>query len=73
MNIIYSVKSGNKHKVIAEFQSCISELEEQGADIIIAGCTELPLLVPDVSVNVPTIDPTRLLAEAVVKFSLSEC
>jgi len=69
MKIIYSIKSGDKQSVITDFQSCINELVEQGADIIITGCTELPLLVPDVTINIPTIDPTALLAEAVVKFS----
>jgi len=71
MDIIYEVKSGRQNEVIDNFQACIDEIEDLGADVIIAGCTELPLLVPSIISKVAIIDPTQCLAENVVKFSLS--
>ncbi|NQT30871.1 MAG: aspartate/glutamate racemase family protein [Deltaproteobacteria bacterium] len=55
----------------ASCQAClkiIEGLEEQGAEGIILGCTELPLLVhPDV-IQVPVFDTTRLHAKAAVNW-----
>ncbi|PCI54274.1 MAG: aspartate racemase [Alphaproteobacteria bacterium] len=70
MDIIYAVKSGRQKEIVPTFQQCINTLENQGVDVIITGCTELPLLMPYISTMVPTIDPTLSLAESVVKFSL---
>ncbi len=71
MNVIYEVKSGRQCEVIEDLQRCIDEIEDLGADVIIAGCTELPLLISSITSRVPIIDPTQCLAENVVKFSLS--
>ncbi len=72
MDVIYSVKSGNQDKVTSIFQDCITDLESQNVDLIIAGCTELPLLVPEITSTIPILDPTRILAKAVVKFALDD-
>ena len=50
----------------------ISRLISKGAEGIILGCTELPLLVRPTDVNVPLFDTTRLHAEAIVKLVLAE-
>ena len=56
-------------------QSCleiIEKLTKRGAEGIVLGCTELPLLVrPDV-ILVPVFDTMRLHAEAAVELALSE-
>lgn len=45
----------------------ISFLEEQGAQIAILGCTEIPLAITESKINdVITIDPTNILARALI-------
>jgi len=50
----------------------INGLMEQGAEGIVLGCTELPLLIHAGDINVPLFDTTRLHAEAAVKMALTE-
>jgi aspartate racemase len=50
----------------------IEGLKERGAEGIILGCTELPLLIRPSDVQVPLFDTTRLHAEAAVKLAMSE-
>ena len=50
----------------------IARLIERGAEGIILGCTELPLLIRPSDVPVPLFDTTRLHAEAAVKLALAE-
>jgi len=50
----------------------IGRLVEQGAEGIVLGCTELPLLIRPRDVNTPVFDTTRLHAEAAVNLSLQE-
>lgn len=46
----------------------IHYLEDQGADAVILGCTELPLAVPEKRVgSVHLVDPTEVLARALIK------
>jgi aspartate racemase len=49
----------------------IAKLARQGAQGIILGCTELPLLIHAVDINVPIFDTTRLHAEAAVNRALA--
>ncbi|RNC92859.1 MAG: aspartate/glutamate racemase family protein [Allomuricauda sp.] len=49
----------------------INDLEEKGAEGIILGCTELPILIPDSAVVLPTFNTTLIHAKAAVKFALS--
>ena len=51
----------------AHFVECIRELEEEGCDAVVLGCTEIPLLVTPDSSPLPTLDSTRLLARAAVR------
>jgi len=56
-------------------QSCleiIEKLTKRGAEGIVLGCTELPLLIRPGDVQVPVFNTTRLHAEAAVELALSE-
>jgi aspartate racemase len=56
-------------------QTCIkiiSRLVTRGAEGIILGCTELPLLIQPDDVDVPLFNTTRLHAEAAVNLALAE-
>jgi aspartate racemase len=50
----------------------IDNLVDRGAEGIVLGCTELPLLIQPGDVNTPIFDTTRLHAEAAVKLSLNK-
>lgn len=48
----------------------IKNLESQGADGVILGCTELPLLISDSDVNIPTFNTTKIHAKKAVEWAL---
>ncbi|MBT4398642.1 MAG: aspartate/glutamate racemase family protein, partial [Bacteroidetes bacterium] len=53
-----------------EYLRIIEKLIDQGAEGIILGCTEIPLLVKQKDVSVPILDTTQLHAEAAVEFAI---
>lgn len=53
------------------YLSIIQELIEQGAEGIILGCTEIPLLIKQEDVSVPIFDTTKIHAQAAVEFAVS--
>lgn len=55
------------NKVRLELHSAMDELKKEGAEIIVLGCTELPLALPESDHNGMTlIDPNRILARALI-------
>ena len=73
MDCIYKgVKAGKTEEYSILFQQCIDEIADLGADLLIAGCTEIPLLMPYVKTKLPAIDATYELACAAVKFALDK-
>lgn len=56
----------------ALFHQAISDLKAQGADCVILGCTEIPLIVSAEESALPTLDSTRLLARYAVEEALSD-
>ena len=50
----------------------ISELIDQGAQGVIAGCTEIELLIEQADVSVPLFPTARIHAEAAVEFALAD-
>ena len=55
----------------ARYRAVMAKLVEQGAEAIILGCTEIPLLVSQVDAKVPLYDTMQLHAAAIVDFALS--
>lgn len=49
----------------------IASLVEQGAEAVILGCTELPLLISDADASVPVLDTTELHVRAAVQRALA--
>ena len=68
MDLIFMVKSGILSE---EMKSQIINISEEqikkGAQAIIAGCTEIPLILKDKDIKVPIIDPTNILAKRAVE------
>jgi aspartate racemase len=52
---------------LAYFTGVIRDLEDQGCDAVVLGCTEIPLIVTPESSPLPTLDSTRLLARAALR------
>jgi len=69
---IYAVKHGEPldrpRRLIRE---AATHLEARGAEAVIAGCTEVPLILLDGDLPIPVIDPTQLLAQAAVRKALA--
>jgi len=59
---------GDRPEYGAALEQAASALIAEGAEAVVAGCTEIPLSLtgPDVQ-GVPLIDPTRVLAEATIR------
>ena len=55
----------------ATFQRVIEGLKAQGCDAVVLGCTEIPLVISDANSVLPTLDSTRLLARAALKYALA--
>jgi aspartate racemase len=53
-----------------KFKNIIQNLVDRGAQGVILGCTEIPLIVSQVDYAIPVYDTTRLHAQAAVDFAL---
>lgn len=60
-----------KEETKQRYLSIINQLLSKGAEGIIFGCTEIPLLLKQEDVSVPIFDTTLLHSKAAVDFSLS--
>ena len=52
------------------YKQIIGNLEKEGAEGVILGCTEIPLLISGSDVNIPTFDTTTIHAEKAVEWAL---
>ena len=58
-------------KTKESYLQIMQKLQQAGAEGIILGCTEIPLLIKDNDFDLPLLDTTFILANAAVDFSLS--
>jgi aspartate racemase len=65
-------KSIFKQETRIRFAEIIHELHHQGAEGMILGCTEIPLLIKQKDVDIPIFDTLHIHAEAIVDFILKE-
>jgi aspartate racemase len=56
----------------AHFLRAIDELKSRGAECVVLGCTEIPLIVTPDNSSLPTLDSTRLLAKYAVREAINE-
>lgn len=69
MDVIYNgIKASNRNINLNEFYRAIDELFEKGAEILVLGCTELPVAFELFHIDRPAIDPTSVLAAAAIRF-----
>jgi aspartate racemase len=55
---------------VAFHQGVIEHLKDQGCDAVVLGCTEIPLIINDGNSPLPTLDSTRLLARAALRWAI---
>jgi len=53
------------------YKEIIGNLQKNGAEGVILGCTEIPLLISDSDVDIPVFNTTRLHAEKAVMWALN--
>ena len=67
MQYIYQYKAGAPIAERAALAAIVETLQARGAEAIVLGCTELPMIFNGVDSPLPLIDPTLLLAKAAVR------
>lgn len=55
---------------VAYILRVVEQLKAAGCDTVVLGCTELPLVIDDSNSAIPTLDSTRLLARAALKYAM---
>ena len=67
MKAIALIKAGGDKKECRDLLATAGvELEKRGAQVIVLGCTEIPLAFDPASVQAPVVNATRVLAEAAI-------
>jgi aspartate racemase len=67
MDLIMQIKSGDRSTPVENAMARLAgELVRQGAELIIAGCTEIPLVLQDALCAVPVLSSTAVLARRTV-------
>ncbi|OGD13731.1 aspartate racemase [Candidatus Atribacteria bacterium RBG_19FT_COMBO_35_14] len=68
MKVIYTVKAGDlSEEVKKNILKITQKLIDKGAEAVIAGCTEIPLILKEEDILFPLIDPTKVLAKIAVQ------
>ncbi len=73
-NIIYKelILGNIKDESRKQYQAIIEKLKNQGAEGVILGCTEIPLLIKQKDSPIPVFDTTKIHAEKAVEFALKK-
>lgn len=69
MRLIYAVKAGDAREAAHGLAELATELVAQGAEAIVAACTEVPLVLRPEAVDAPLIDSTECLAIRTVTYA----
>jgi aspartate racemase len=64
------VRGRQSKEALAYLQQVIEQFKIQGCDAVVLGCTEIPLLINDRESPLPTLDSTRTLARAALRYAL---
>lgn len=73
MRLITRIKAGDRGpKVHRSMRALAGTLVERGTEAIIAGCTEIPLVLREGELPVPVISSTKALARATIAAAMAE-
>lgn len=69
MKIVYSIKAGHMEENVQTLEEIIEYMKFLGSELVVLGCTELPILLKYFKPSIPVIDATSCLAKEIVKFA----
>ncbi|MDH3432808.1 MAG: amino acid racemase [Gammaproteobacteria bacterium] len=73
MDLVGRIKAGHQSSAVSEaMRKLANALVEQGAEAIIAGCTEIPLVLEQTQLGVPLLASTDVLAQKTVQLARGE-
>ena len=73
LQLVYAVKGGDRSSAVrAAMKELAERLVAAGAEAIILGCTEIPLVLDDQDVDVPLVASTKALAAKTVALARGE-
>ena len=73
MSLLYRIKAGDDSAEVRQRCSRLAEvLVQNGAQVLLAGCTEIPLVLERQTLSVPLVDSTDVLVASVIAYSLGE-
>ena len=73
MTLCHRIKAGYQGERVARDMAQLAKaLVSRGADAVIAGCTEIPLVLQQSALDVPLISSTDVLAAATVALARGE-
>ena len=67
LNILAGEKSDNDRKKLLEI---IDRLKENGAEAIVLGCTDLPIILKQEDTDIEVFDTVEILAETTIKYAI---
>lgn len=71
MDIMYRIKSGDTgEQVKQDTLASANVLIDKGAGVLIAGCTEIPLVLHQDALSVPLLSSTDIMVDRVIDYSL---
>jgi len=71
MSLLYRIKAGERNKDVHQKMKLLANnLVENGAQILLAGCTEIPLILDGSNLPVPLLASTDILVESVIDYAL---
>ncbi|MFH0713961.1 MAG: amino acid racemase [Candidatus Micrarchaeota archaeon] len=69
--VIMNILAGKKlEKDKDELKQIIQNLKDKGAQAIVIGCTDIPILLKPEDINIETFDTVEVLAESTIKFAV---
>ena len=70
MELIGRIKAGDKSEAVsAAMQQLANTLVSRGAQVVIAACTEIPLVLDETMMSVPLVSSTDVLAQRTVQLA----
>ena len=70
MAALYDIKAGRKEAAHTVMLAVARDLVAEGAEVLVSGCTEVPLVLSTEDFTVPLLGSTDILAQAVVQVAL---
>lgn len=73
MSLVYAIKAGDRGPEVASgMRALAAALVARGADVLIAGCTEIPLVLGSDDIDVPLVVSTDELARRTIELARGE-